>query len=71
MPESQDSLERLSEFRIENGVNQWIDTRVDVSQPSCDDECGVAGKPTQFELDTNGIDDVTSEKGNPTDKETD
>ena len=65
MPHSQNSLERFSKLRIEDGVNKRIQTRVDVSEEGCGLECKVPRRGIEVVLDTEGIQDVAGKEGNP------
>ena len=64
--EAQNSSECFSKLRIEDGVDDWIYTRVDVSQQSCGLEGKVSRRGVQIVFNAQGIQDVTSEEGNPT-----
>ena len=65
MSKTQDLLEGFPEFRIENGVDEWVDAWVDIAQPGCDQECRVPGFVLQLVLDADGIDDVAGEEWHP------
>ena len=61
----QQLFECLSKFRIEYGVDEWINTGIDVAQPCGDHESSVSRIPTQIEFDANGIENIASEEWNP------
>lgn len=69
MPHPQEPFEGLSELRVEDSVDEWVDAAVDVAEPGGQDECGVARPPVQLELDADGVDHVASEERNPADEE--
>ncbi len=70
MSHSQDPLERLPEFWIEDCVDEGVDAAVDVAQPGGDHESGVAGTPGQLQLDADRIQHVAREERDPAEQKT-
>ena len=70
MTKAKNFLERLPKLWIENSVNQRIEAGVDVSKESCSLESKVSRRSVEIVLDTQSIQDVTSEERNPADQET-
>ena len=64
---SKDSLEGLSELWVEYGVDERVNTGIDVSQPRGDNESCVSRQPAQVKLDADCIDDVACEERDPAD----
>lgn len=65
----EDALEGLAELEIEDGVNDGIDERVDVAQPSGELEGRPARLAVALELGANGVQDVAREERNPANQE--
>lgn len=65
----EDALEGLTKLQVENGVDDWIDERIDVTQPSGQLERRAARLTVTFEFRANGVHDVTREEGHPTNQE--
>ena len=70
MAHSQQPFECLPELWVEDGVNERVDTAVDVAEPGGEDECGVTRPPVQLELDADGVDHVAGEERDPAHQET-
>ena len=68
MSHSQESLERLPEFWVEDGVDEGVDAAVDVAQPRGQDEGSVPGPPVQLKLDADGVDHIAREERDPAHK---
>ena len=65
----EDALEGLAEFHVEDGVNDGIDERVDVTQPSSQLEGRTTRLAIAFEFRANGVQNVAREKWDPTNQE--
>ena len=65
----EDALEGLAELEIEDGVNDGIDERVDVAQPSGELEGRPARLAVALELGANGVQDVAREERDPANQE--
>lgn len=63
----EDALEGFTELEVENGVNDRIDERIDVAQPSGQLESRSARLTVAFEFRANGVHDVAREERHPTD----
>ena len=70
MAKSENSSESFPELRIEDGVDDRIDTGVDVAQQGG----GLEGKVSRWSIQgvfyTEGVKDITSEERNPANKKT-
>ena len=65
----QKTLERLAELCVENCVDDRVYARVDVAEPCGEHEDGDSGLALlAAKLDADRIDDITSEKRNPTEQ---
>ena len=69
MTKAKNFLERLPKLWIENSVNQRVEAGVDVSKECCSLESKVSRRSVEIVLDTQSIQDVTSEERNPAHQE--
>ena len=67
MAKAEDPLEGLSELWVEYGVDERVNTGIDVSQPRGDNESCVSRQPAQVKLDADCIDNVACEERDPAD----
>ena len=68
MSHSQHSFECLSELRVEDCVDDGVETGVDISKEGGDVEGNVSRGSVEVVLDTESIQDVAGEEGGPTEQ---
>ena len=64
-----DPLECFSKFHVENSVDNGIDKRVDVTEPSGQQKGCHSRLAIHTQFGTNGVHYITSEKWHPADEE--
>ena len=70
MSHPENSFKCFPKLRVEDCVDDGIKTGVDVAQEGGSLEGNIAGGGVEVVLDTEGIQDVAGEEGDPADKET-
>ena len=65
MSQPQHSLECLSELRVEDCIDYWVETGVDISKEGGDVEGNVARGSVEVVFNTESIQDVAGEEGGP------
>ena len=58
-------FESFTKFRIENGIDDWIDKAIDVAQPCGQYEGSYTGTTVFIEFGAHGIHNVAGEEWHP------
>ena len=70
MAKSKNSSKSFPELRIEDCVDEWIETRVDISQHGGCLEGHVSWRGVERVFYTEGVQNIAGEKWNPANQET-
>ena len=70
MAKSTNSSESFPELWIEDSVDEWIDTGVDVSQHGCCLKGQISWRCVERVFYTQGVQNIAGEKWNPANQET-